>query len=212
MSEGTGDLSVTRREFIWATLATAVVPPLLPGWGGGAHASMSQNGVGWSGWVLYDALSPEAGVFARAAHQGRARLRAVGTDVTPVMTDLAAAWSTQAVPVCGLTRDSSWMILEQLARAHGIEPSFLGVHEYLPEGAVRHHLTGAHAEELSTGLASAGARWAEELGAQAKLLFQGGLAHAGIPCATTVFGKAERPSASPGYFVSWALVPRGLAR
>ncbi len=102
----------------------------------------------------------------------------------------------------GLTRDSHFFLIEQMAGALGYRVGYHGVHDYR-DGSLRHTLSGAH--DLVDGLAQAfsvaAADWAVPLASAVPALNRDVTRTARIE----VRGNSPRPVDSGGYLVSWCL-------
>ena len=102
----------------------------------------------------------------------------------------------------GLTRDSHYFIIEQLAVGYGYRGGYLGVHDYR-NGALRHTLRGAHhtLPVLASAMAAATANWTQTLAAAVPLLAATTTRDHHLELRTAV----TRPADSGGYLVSWCL-------
>lgn len=181
-----------RRRFLQTALVTAMVPP---GLGVGIDTAFG-NGVATR--ILATGGCPDAARFLAAAGAAAEHAEA---DVAELVTGLMSA-SDDAAALFGLTRDSDYVPLRQIALERGYRDIYLGRHQY--RGGGLHHTVNAEtdiADSLSRSLAAAGGRWAGALAeARAAVIGSSGLVgerRAHVPVA--------RPRNSLGSMVSWAM-------
>lgn len=103
---------------------------------------------------------------------------------------------------CGLTRDSDYFILAQLAARHGYRSAYVGVHDYR-DGTLHHRFRGAHHALvlLSAAITTAPAQWPQLLAHAVPLLVAGETSDQQIELRSAL----TRPADSGGYLVSWCL-------
>lgn len=178
---------ISRRGFLKVTLAAGVMPAL-------AHA---------------DTLAGGDRLLAIVVEPACADMREfLATSTQPVLRTANAGALMDALGATplrrcfGLSCDSQFFLVEQMAAALGYRLAYHGVHDYR-DGRLRHQLTGARAavDELAQAFAQSGAAWSTAL------------AHALPQLARTrargsqaiVVSDTPRPTDSGGYLVSWCL-------
>lgn len=177
---------ISRRTFLQSALAVSLLPSL-------SWAVAPRCATGW--WVVVDGACGDARSFAR--HCGVAPR--MGSDISAV---LATLMRDDRRACFGLTRDSQFFVIEQMAGALGYCLGYHGVHDYR-DGGLRHCLHGAsdRVNRLAQALRLAGAAWAEPLAATIPALSHDRTRDTLVE----VRGDASRPADSGGYLVSWCL-------
>lgn len=105
--------------------------------------------------------------------------------------------------LAGLTRQSEFILLSQIAYEHGFERVYTGTHLYQQTG-LQHHLQADR--NLVGKLASSlekekqALSWAENLAHCIPEFIQS----TGLTAESTIHSPVNRPADSPGYLVSWA--------
>jgi len=176
-----------RRTFIQASLVVAALPTMTLA----RTVITAEAGL----YVVVDGVCGDARRFA-------AQCASAMPAASDALTVVAALARDDARRCFGLSRDSHYFVIEQMAADLGYRPGYHGVHDYRADG-LRHQLTGARAivNPLAEALARAGAAWT------------GALADA-LPSLTDDRGRdtrvdsrsdSARPADSGGYLVSWCL-------
>ena len=175
-----------RRTFLKAALAVSVLPTLT--W---AAAPRRERGL----CVVVDGRCGDARSFIDCC----ALAPLAASDTAAV---LAALMRDGTRTCCGLTRDSQYFLIEQMAGAHGYRVGYHGVHDYR-DGSLRHQLSGAcePLHGLAHALRGAGPAWALPLAAAMPALSY----HNTRDTRIEVLSDATRPADSGGYLVSWCL-------
>jgi hypothetical protein len=88
--------------------------------------------------AVIQAGHPSSEVVAGMARRRRLAAFEVGDDVTPVFLELRRRWSLAPVAVAGLTSGPALMVIEQLARDHGLRLLFEVAHQPVGEGLAQH--------------------------------------------------------------------------
>lgn len=117
------------------------------------------------------------------------------------IAELAAALAASDTGlVAGLSRDSDFVLVTQLALERGFSPGFKGEHRYR-DGVVEHRLEtdGATAQVLRRTLLASGPNWPASLAQSLPTIAVAG----GAARATRFEMPAQRPADSPGYLLSW---------
>jgi hypothetical protein len=159
--------------------------------------------------VVADTTSAYGRQFIATAHMGVASAVPLTLDETSFFNQLDAHWSAGTPrPLFGLTRSSIAILVEALARNHGMAVTFRGWHDARPGGATHHVLYGDSAAigQLKRDLVSSRGGWAPILGGHVERLTA-----PGIPPGSENFEvmRRNRPDL-PGRLVSWAVAPLGL--
>ena len=177
---------ISRRTFLQSALAVSVMPTL--SW---AAAPRCAAGL----CVVVDGACGDARCFVGQC--GEAPLK--GSDISAVLARLMRDDSRACF---GLTRDSHYFLIEQMAGALGYRLGYHGVHDYR-DGGLRHCLSGARdrVDGLAQAVRVAGAAWAEPLAASMPALSYDATRDTRVE----VRGDAIRPADSGGYLVSWCL-------
>ncbi len=175
-----------RRTFLKAALAVSVMPTLIS-----AAAPRRELGM----FVVVDGRCGDARSFIDCC----AMAPLPASDTAAV---LAALMRDSTRTCCGLTRDSQYFLIEQMAGAHGFRVGYHGVHDYR-DGSLRHQLSGAREpiDGLAHALRDAGPAWAVPLAAAMPALSH----HNTRDTHVEVLSDAPRPADSGGYLVSWCL-------
>lgn len=178
---------ISRRTFLQTALA-ASMPPMLT-WA--EPAPRCAAGL----CVVVDGACSDARSFVDQC--GVAPL--AGSDTSAVLATLMRD-ATRAC--CGLTRDSQYFLIEQMASGRGYRRGYHGVHDYR-DGSLRHSLSGARerVDGLAQALQLAGAAWAVPLAAAMPTLSHDPTRDTRVE----VHSDATRPADSGGYLVSWCL-------
>lgn len=175
-----------RRRFLIATVALAALPPL-------ARAACQRDEDRL--WVMVDGTCSDVRYFSAQCTMGTGS----ACDAMQAMTTLAAS----EVRHCfGLSRDSQFFLMEQMASEFGYSLGYQGTHDYRG-GALRHRLIGARGvlDTLAPQLRSAGAAWAAPLARALPALVGDRSRSAEVELNVA----AARPPDSGGYLVSWCL-------
>ena len=171
---------ISRRTFLQPALAVSVLPTL--SW---AAAPRCAAGL----CVVVDGACGAARSFAGQCAVAPRK----GSDVSAVLTALMRDDSRACF---GLTRDSQFFLIEQMAGAFGYRLGYHGVHDYRT-GGLRHRLSGARksVDRLAQALRVAGAACTMPALSH----------HPTRDTRVEVRGDASRPADSGGYLVSWCL-------
>ena len=175
-----------RRRFLIASLALAALPPL-------ARAARLRDADGVS--VVVDGACSDVRHFTAQCTVTTGSV----CDAVQVMTTLAAS----EVRHCfGVSRDSQFFLIEQMASELGYRLGYQGSHAYR-DGTLRHRLSGAQRvlDTLAPQLRSAGAAWAAPLARALPALISDRSRSAEVELKVA----AARPPDSAGYLVSWCL-------
>lgn len=177
---------IGRRTFLQTALAASMLPTL--SW---AAAPRCVAGL----CVIVDGACGDARSFA-----GRCGVAAQnGSDYSAV---LAILMRDNTRTGFGLTRDSQFFLIEQMAGDFGYRLGYHGIHDYR-DGGLRHRLTGARnrLSSLAPALRLAGAAWPAALATNMAALSDDTTRNARLE----VQALAARPADSGGYLVSWCL-------
>ena len=175
-----------RRRFLIATLALTALPPL-------ARAARQRDDDGL--WVMVDGICSDIRHFTAQCTVTTCS----ACDALEVMDTLAAS----EVRHCfGLSRDSQFFLIEQMASELGYRLGYQGRHDYR-DGALRHRLNGARGvlDALAPQLRDAGAAWTAPLARALPALVSDRSRGAEVELKVA----APRPPDSGGYLVSWCL-------
>ena len=178
---------ISRRTFLHTALAASVLPTLR--WADAAPRYTAGL------QVVVDGACSDARSFVEQC--GVRPL--IGSDTAAL---LATLLRDETRACFGLTRDSQYFLIEQMAGACGYRHGYHGVHDYR-DGGLRHHLHGARdrIDGLAQALRDAGQAWAVPLAAAMPALARDSTRDTRI----ATRGDASRPADSGGYLVSWCL-------
>lgn len=182
---------LSRRRFLVFAGSALVLPAGL--------ALSAQDAVNpFNGGLAVANADPECRDFQAGTALGNA---CAGIDDGPYLRHVI--WRlNQSAPAAliGLTRDSDFVILHQLAAEHGFQRTYCGRHRY-DQGTLTHTLSGEGSvlRALEAKLSVARHAWGRALGAELPLIASS--------CAEeekrSLSIAMARPRASAGYLVSW---------
>lgn len=177
---------IARRTFLQTALAVSVLPTL--GWAAAPRCAAGLR-------VVVDGACGDGRSFAEQCGVAPR----TGNDFSAVLATLMRDNSRACF---GLTRNSQFFLIEQMAGALGYRLGYHGVHNYR-DGGLRHYLSGARdrVDGLAQSLRPAGAAWAEPLAATMPALSHDRKRDR----RAEVRGDASRPADNGGYLVSWCL-------
>lgn len=200
----------SRREFLQVGIAALALPisahgALSPG------AAKPENAAPVTPLykVIFDERFPASVAFGDEARRLGLPTHSIRGDITDLwFHDLDAQWKKKPAAVAGLTAQGALFCLERLAWDHGMRVVFRGDHQYLPEGAIEHALTGP--ESIVHQAASLqDDDWAARV---ARLVAQVPQGHT-TPAKATIRGRATAPAnAEPEGLISWVIAPVAGAR
>jgi hypothetical protein len=202
----------SRREFLQVGIAALALPI-------SAHAALSpaaaaaENPVAVTPLykVVFDERFPASVAFGAEARSLGLSTHSIRGDITDLwFHDLDARWKKSPAAVAGLTAQGALFCLERLAWDHGMRVVYRGDHQYLPEGAIEHVLTGPESVvHQAGGLKDDGDGWAARVANLVARLPEG----ASAPAKTTLRGRAIAPAnAEPEGLISWVIAPVAGAR
>jgi hypothetical protein len=157
--------------------------------------------------LLVDASSDEARAFMASARVSSSAASFVTADATSIISRISESWRGGARPLFGLTRTSIGVLVEALARSHGMALAYRGWHDDGP-GGVTHALSGSPAaiEALRSELIASRMGWGRVLGCHVNSLtiLGRGTGSENFRLQSTRNGTTEQ-------LVSWAFAPAGTA-
>jgi len=202
----------SRREFLQIGIAALALPI-------SAHAALSpaaarpENAVPVTPLykVIFDERFPASVAFG-------AQVRSLGLPTHPIQGDITdlwfhdldAQWKKKPAAVAGLTAQGALFCLERLAWDHGMRVVFRGNHQYLPDGAIEHALTGPESVVNETvALQHDGDDWAARVARLVARVPEG----PSTPAKAMIRGRATAPAgAEPEALISWVIAPVAGAR
>ena len=190
---------LTRRVFLQNTLSSAAALPLLANAGG----VVTGQGINSAGKVLI--FSEESCTDSRAFSRSLP-VRSLNADPSVQLLELKDSFAAgEFDSVMGLTRNSNYFLIDQIAIREGYFTVYKGVHDYQPDGLI-HELHGdpALVSTLAGHLALSDAQWAPALARASGALCVCRALEGMQRVATDI----PRPKDSPGYLVSWVLQAR----
>lgn len=203
----------SRREFLQAGIAALALPIT-------AHAALSPTAAGNGEKapratplykVIFDERFPASVAFGAEAKNLGLPVHAIRGDITDLwFHDLDAQWKKEPAAVAGLTAHGPLFCLQQLAWDHGMRVVFRGDHNYLPQDAIEHVLTGPEsALRHAALLKGTGDGWAARTAHLVANLPEG----AASPAKITVRGCAKAPANLEAEgLISWVIAPVAGAR
>jgi len=196
---------LNRRVFLEAGLAASALPLLAhAGPIAAVNAPVPQPPLSLYRMIADERFQAGRGFAAIAARSGAVVLGTSG-DITDLWyDDLAPRWREEPAAIAGLTAADALFCLERLAWDAGLRVVYLGEHQELPDGSLRHRLSGPAPMHAATGtLASAAHDWHERVAD----LVRNCPARGTIPVTTrSVLCDARlRTSTEPLY--SWVIAP-----
>ena len=156
--------------------------------------------------IIYDVRFPESQAFAAQAARLGADVRGIRGDITELWYKLASPDPGTLGPLAGLTQESDFFLLRQICIEQGYRLAYHGEHTYRRGDAPRieHRLRApAQLAAAEKSLARSGGNWAQEI---AGIITRAEPAqHMNVTF--TCDAPLTRPTQSPGYLVSWILLP-----
>jgi hypothetical protein len=161
--------------------------------------------------VVFDERFPASVAFGAEARSLGLPTHSIRGDITDLwFHDLDARWKKSPVAVAGLTAQGALFCLERLAWDHGMRVVFRGDHQYLPDGAIEHVLTGPESiVHQATGLRDDGDGWAPRVASLVARLPEA----QSVPAKATIHARAAAPAgAEAEALISWVIAPVAGAR
>jgi len=202
----------SRREFLQIGIAALALPI-------SAHAALSPEAAQTESAVpvtplykvIFDERFPASVAFGAQARSLGLPTHPVQGDITDLwFHDLDAQWKKKPAAVAGLTAQGALFCLERLAWDHGMRVVFRGNHQYLPDGAIEHALTGPERVVNETvALQHDGDDWAARVARLVARVPEG----PSTPAKAMICGRATAPAnVEPEGLISWVIAPVAGAR
>lgn len=188
---------INRREFLGAGAAFAVLVGL-PWKAAGTASPPAVEGVA-------EVSHGEGRAFAAACGDRGLATRETGADPSVLVQEIAVALAQRPVALVGLTTTATALLVEAVARDHGLVLTYRGRHERAAGGVLRHSLAGDRETVrcLASRLSSSASAWPQAFSQDLARL----LVPPSVPTQIAIEFPAVPPSGTPGPLVSWALVP-----
>jgi hypothetical protein len=189
---------MNRREFLGASAAVALLVGR-PWKSAGTTAPRAVEAIAESSHATGRA-------FAAGLRDRGLVTRETGTDPSGLIGDLAAVLAQRPAALVGLTGTATALLVEAVARDHGLVLTYRGRHEDVAGGgALRHALEGDRetVHRLSSRFSTAASAWPLAFGPELARL----LVHPGALTRITIECPSLPARGAPGPLVSWALIP-----
>lgn len=202
----------SRREFLQVGIAALALPI-------SAHAALAPAAAAADSArpviplykVVFDERFPASVAFGTEARNLGLLTHSIRGDITDLwFYELDAQWKKKPVAVAGLTAQGALFCLERLAWDHGMRVVFRGDHQYLPDDAIEHVLTGPQSVvSQAARLQDDGDGWPARIATLVAHLPEASPA----PAKATIRGRATVPAnVEPEGLISWVIAPVEGAR